>query len=94
MADKIPGLSILPVKSTVAAGSTVQFWAFEYDKNAAVTWSIIACDNICGTISAAGLYTAPPKIPPSNVTIRATVVLIPDETAEATVKVVEPKARN
>jgi len=91
-AGEKPGLSISPVESTVAAGSTVQFRAVENYKDAAVTWSIIACDNTCGTISSAGLYTAPPKIPnPSKVTIRATVVLIPDYTAETTVKVVEPK---
>jgi TonB family protein len=92
LAGEKPGLSISPVESTVAAGSTVQFRAVENYKDAAVTWSIIACDNTCGTISSAGLYTAPPKIPnPSKVTIRATVVLIPDYTAETTVKVVEPK---
>jgi TonB family protein len=90
-AGEKPGLSISPVESTVAAGSTVQFRAVENYKDAAVTWSIIACDNTCGTISSAGLYTAPAKIPPSNVTIRATVVLIPNDTAETTVKVVEPK---
>ena len=91
-AGEKPGLSISPVESNLAAGSTVQFRAVENYKDAAVTWSIIACDNTCGTISSAGLYTAPPKIPnPSTVTIRATVVLIPDYTAETTVKVVEPK---
>jgi TonB family protein len=92
MAVPKPGFSISPFESTVAAGSTVQFRAFENDKDAAVTWSIIACDNTCGTISSAGLYTAPLKIPnPSKVRIRATVILIPNRNAETTVTVVEPK---
>lgn len=92
LAVENPSLNISPAGSTVAAGSTVQFRAFENDKTAAVTWSLVACDDVCGTISSAGLYTAPPKIPnPSKVMIRATVVLIPNRNSETTVTVVEPK---
>jgi TonB family protein len=90
--DGTPVFRISPVESTVAAGSSVQFKAVENDKDAAVTWSIVACDDTCGTISSAGLYTAPPKIPnPSKVRIRATIILTSNRTAETTVTVVEPK---
>jgi hypothetical protein len=69
----------------------MQFRAVENDKDAAVTWSIIACDDACGTISAAGLYTAPLKIPPSKVRIGVRLVSSHNYSAEATVTVIEPK---
>ena len=87
----LAGFIISPLESTVAVGSTMQFRAVENDKDAAVTWSIIACDDACGTLSAAGLYTAPLKIPPSKVRIGARLVSSQNYSAEATVTVIEPK---
>jgi TonB family protein len=89
---KKPGFSISPVESTVAVSSSVQFRAAENEKDAAVTWSITACNDSCGTIFPTGLYTAPPKIPnPPKVGICAKLVSNPDYNVGATVTVIEPK---
>lgn len=70
-------VSVTPSPVTVAINSTQQFAAaVTGTSNAAVTWSVSGAGctgSACGTISAAGLYTAPSAIPnPAAVTVRAT----------------------
>jgi hypothetical protein len=77
------GLSVTPPTATVAAGGTQQFAAILNNviTTQGITWSVssTAGGNI-GTISATGVYTAPPSPPPGNtVTITAN-----DGTATAT----------
>ena len=64
-----PEVTVSPATASVTLGQTQQFTS-----NSAVTWTTTA-----GTISASGLFTAPPAMPPSSaVTVRAT------STADAT----------
>ena len=68
------GLSVNPTTALVPAGSTFQFGAiFDNQNVTTVAWSVtpVAGENV-GSISSAGLYTAPPFPPPGGtVTISA-----------------------
>ena len=70
-------VSVSPLSESVLLGKTAQFTATVIGaSNQAVTWSVngaSAGSSALGTISAAGLYTAPADLPaPANVTIIAT----------------------
>ena len=92
LGPKKPGFRVSPVEVTVQPGSSVQFNAFDDDKEAAVTWSIAYCNRDCGTISATGLYTAPPFITPTppKVTILAELASNHEYRTGATVTVEKP----
>lgn len=69
-------VTISPTSSIVAAGTPQQFRAsVSGSKNTAITWSVSGAGctgNACGTVSTAGLYTAPASIPnPAAVTVKA-----------------------
>lgn len=73
-----PPLTITPSSATVAPGG-----AFTFTANGAVTWSVSA-----GTISSAGLFTAPAMA--QTVTVTATSMADATKTATATVAVTAP----
>ena len=67
-------VTVSPTSASVIAGQTQQFSATVTGAlNSAVAWSVTCSTTACGTIDAAGLYTAPALIPASlTVTVRAT----------------------
>jgi hypothetical protein len=86
-------VAVTPVSAVVAPEETQQFTALVTGAiNSAVTWSVTGagCSGAaCGTISAAGLYTAPNAAPsPNTVTVRATSVEDPSRSGTATVTIV------
>lgn len=93
LSPKRPGFRVSPVEVTVQPGSSVQFHAFDDEKEATATWSIAYCNQDCGTISATGLYTAPPSIIPipPKVTILAKLTGNDEYSTGATVTVAKPK---
>src|SRR5207244_12898072 len=66
-------VAISPTSATVGAGGTQQFTATVTNtNNTAVTWQVngVPGGNAAGTISSAGLYTAPAVVPsPATVTV-------------------------
>lgn len=73
-----PSISVTPTQATVNILATQQFTAtVENSGAAAVDWSVNGTaggDSTVGTISDAGLYTAPVDVPnPANVTVEATI---------------------
>ena len=77
-----PPVSISPPSATVAAGATQQFTATTTPANSAVTWEVngqAGGSSVLGTITQAGLYTAP-QIPPSSGTVTIQAVLQSDTT--------------
>jgi hypothetical protein len=93
LGPKKPGFRVSPVEVTVQPGSSVQFHAFDDEKEATATWSIAYCNQDCGTISATGLYTAPASIIPTppKVTIVAKLTGNDEYSTGATVTVAKPK---
>jgi hypothetical protein len=88
-------VSVSPTTAQVTTGQQAQFTAtVTGSKNTSVTWSIsgTGCSGkACGTISAAGLYTAPGQVPnPPNITVTATAQADPSKYATATVTVNAP----
>lgn len=88
-------VSISPTSAGVQVGATRQFTAsVGGTSNAAVTWTVnnvAGGDTTVGTVSAAGLYTAPAAVPsPAGVTVRATSVADPTVSAAASVTVQPP----
>jgi uncharacterized protein (DUF1800 family) len=88
-------VSVAPASAAVAATATRQFTATVTGAtNTAVTWTVngISGGNaIVGTISSAGLYTAPASAPnPASVTVQATSVQSPSSAGSATVTVQPP----
>ena len=76
-------VSISPTTATVASGGTEQFSAqVTNTSNTAVTWSATA-----GTVSTAGLFTAPTVTATTTVTVKATSVADTTKSASATVTV-------
>ena len=69
-------VSLTPATASVPINSTAQFTATVSNSSAGVYWSVngvIGGSLSAGTISLAGLYTAPAVIPnPATVTIKAT----------------------
>jgi uncharacterized protein (DUF1800 family) len=87
-------VAINPSSATVVAGATRQFSASVSGTSVTgVTWSvngIAGGDITVGTVSAAGLYTAPAAVPVGAVTVRATSVADPTKGAQASVTVQPP----
>jgi hypothetical protein len=88
-------ISLTPASATVDVNTTKQFTAkVTGTSNTTVDWSVsgVGCSGAaCGTISSAGLYTAPATIPtPATVTIKATSAANSSVSSSATVTVVSP----
>ena len=84
-------VAVTPNTAQVAVGGHQQFSAsVTGSSNTAVTWSLSGCSGSgCGTITSAGLYTAPSSVPsPPTVTVVATSVASPGVSGSATVTVV------
>ncbi|QOY89063.1 DUF1800 family protein [Paludibaculum fermentans] len=85
-------VTLTPSSASVQSGTTRQFTAVvNNNANQAVTWTVnnVAGGNATvGTISTAGLYTAPANVPnPSAVTVKATSVAVTTASASATVTI-------
>lgn len=85
-------VSITPTSSTLAPLATQAFAAsVSGSSNTAVNWSvngIVGGNATVGTVSAAGLYTAPATVPsPATVTVRATAVANAGASAQASVTI-------
>jgi hypothetical protein len=86
-------VSVSPSTAKVVTDATKQFTAtVAGTANTAVTWGVsgAGCSGAtCGTISSAGLYTAPPSVPkPAIVTVTATSQADATKSATATVTIV------
>jgi hypothetical protein len=81
-------VSVSPAAISLGQGQTQQFSAtVGGTTNTAVTWSLTGA----GTLSAAGLYTAPASIPTQqSVQVRATSVAVPTQSAAATITLTPP----
>ena len=89
-----PVLAVSPGLIRVVTGTKIQFSAkMDGLADAAVVWSVAGpgCEgSVCGIISAAGLYTAPAKVPsPAVITVTATTVA-PAQRASSAVTIVAP----
>ncbi|MGA7317415.1 MAG: hypothetical protein WBX22_25985 [Silvibacterium sp.] len=85
-------VTISPINAIVTIGNQQQFRAtVSGTKNTAVTWSVsgAGCSAAaCGTITSAGLYTAPASVPnPAGVTIKATAQANTSSSASAAVTI-------
>jgi hypothetical protein len=87
-AGKVISVTIAPTGVNVVIGTTLQFTATVADTfNQNVTWSVVG-DSAKGTISSAGLYTAPGVVPtPAQVTVMAISQKDQTKSATATIKV-------
>lgn len=66
-------VTVSPVMPSVTVNTTQQFTATVTGTAiTAVTWSVSCASPPCGTINAAGLFTAPAAVPTGNVTVTAT----------------------
>lgn len=88
-------VTLNPASVDVHAGQTVQFTAtVHHSTNTTVNWGLSGdgCSGAtCGTISDAGLYTAPAGIPsPPTVTVKATAAADTSKSASAIVTIVAP----
>lgn len=85
------GLSISGNPGSVTAGTSVQLTPVLTNLTGGVTWSVngVAGGNASvGTITAAGLYTAPAAVPAGGqVTVRATSVSVPAVSAQTTIAI-------
>ena len=86
-------VSLTPKSAQVASGGQLQFSATVTGAtNTSVVWSVSGsgCSGIsCGTITAAGLYTAPATLPaPPSVVVKATAIADPSASATALVTLV------
>jgi hypothetical protein len=80
-------VSVTPSSGTVLLGNTLTFSATVTNtNNTTVTWSINGSSAQLGTISSAGLYTAPVDLPPSA-TIQVTATSVADPTKSSTASV-------
>jgi hypothetical protein len=91
----IPPLAIkvTPANALVAVNGQQPFFATVIGSlNTGVTWSVTGpgCSGPqCGTISAAGLYTAPANVPsPATITVKAASQAAPSQTASATITLI------
>ena len=90
-------VTVSPATATVPLGGHQQFTATVANTtNTAVAWSISGsgCSGAtCGTITTAGLYSAPASVPsPAQVTVKATSVADPTRSGSAVVTVSLPVA--
>lgn len=95
----IVAVNISPAYATIAVNGQQQFTAtVTGTSNLAVNWSVsgIGCVGVsCGTVSSAGLYTAPAVVPTVAIaTVTATSVADPTKSASATVVIQSASAVN
>jgi hypothetical protein len=88
-------IGISPTSALSIIGSSQQFTAsISGTTNTGVNWNVsgTGCTGTaCGTVSASGLYTAPPAVPnPAKVSVTATSVADPAKSATATVTILLP----
>lgn len=87
-------VSISPTSASVQTGTTRQFSAtISGSANTAVTWqvnNVTGGNATTGTISTAGLYTAPAAVPASSVVVKAVSQADSSKSASATVTVTAP----
>jgi hypothetical protein len=93
------GVTVTPASTSVVTGATQQFNASVVGtSNTAVTWNVqgAGCSaTACGTITGAGLYTAPSAIPsPASITVTATSAADPSKTSSSLVTIVASNATN
>gem|GEM_PF-706509 len=86
-------VSVSPSKASIATGATQQFTATVTGlANTVVSWSVNGMaggSSALGTVSSMGLYTAPASLPsPNPVTVTATSVASPGQSASAMVTIV------
>ena len=81
-------VKVTPNNNTVMQGNTLQLSASIIDGTGGVTWSVIGTGN--GTVSAAGLYTAPAASPYKVIAVRATSTANPAKYGIAMIKVGHP----
>jgi hypothetical protein len=91
-------VTVAPAHVSATAGATQQFAAsVTGTSNTGVAWTVsgTGCSGTaCRTISSNGLYTAPAEVPaPANVTITATSMSNPTQSAQSNVTIV-PSFRN
>ena len=89
----LAAVAVTPATASTTVGTTQQFAASVIGtSNTAVTWTVAGtgCSGTaCGTISSSGLYAAPAAVPsPATVTITATSVLDPSQSASSAVTIV------
>lgn len=93
--DTFPvSVTLTPKAANLLVGESVQFWATVYNStNREVTWTLsgVGCSGAtCGTISNAGLYTAPASVPsPNIVIIKAVSAADTSKSASATIAIFE-----
>ncbi|MBZ5543590.1 MAG: hypothetical protein LAO07_07910, partial [Acidobacteriia bacterium] len=85
-------ITISPTTAALVVGGTAQFTASVHNtSNTAVTWQVndtAGGDATVGTISSAGLYTAPAAVPsPATVTVKAVSQADTTKSASATVTI-------
>jgi hypothetical protein len=84
-------VAISPTSAGVATGASQSFTAtIAGSSNQAVTWSVngtVGGNSTVGTITTAGVYTAPSSVPSGTVTVTATSVAAPSQFASATVTI-------
>src|SRR5438094_6986821 len=95
MSTTAVSVTISPTSATVGAGGTQQFTATVTNtNNTAVTWQVNGVPGgnaTAGTISSAGLYTAPAAVPsPATVTVRAVSQADATKSASAQVTITAP----
>jgi hypothetical protein len=87
-------VSISPTTATVPPGQSQQFTAnVSNASDSSVTWqvnSVVGGNSTVGTITTAGLYTAPTTIPGSAITVTAVPAADTTKTANATVTIANP----
>jgi hypothetical protein len=82
-------VTVTPPTASVASGGTAQFSAAVSNASSAVTWTASQ-----GTISSAGLYSAPQVSANTTVTISAASVADPNEIATASVTITPPPSNS
>ncbi len=95
----VVSVTVTPNSMSVLTGATQQFNASVVgNSNTAVTWTVhgTGCSAAtCGTITSAGLYTAPQTVPsPANVTVTATSSADLSKTSSASVTILSASATN
>lgn len=90
-------VSVAPASATVQTGSTLQFQAtVTGNANQSVTWNVnhtVGGDSTTGTITSAGLYTAPAAVPMTgSVTVSAVSVVNGTTQGAAVINIQDPLA--
>jgi hypothetical protein len=84
-------ISVTPATASVELGASEPFAASvagSVHPNLAVTWSVSGCSGMCGSVTLAGVYTAPQVLPsPASVVLAAQSVADPSKTATAAIAV-------